>query len=153
MPDTSNFLPVALLGSALCLGACSVRPQYMVRVENSSSATLIAQIIRDVSFEDDEVLAQSRVRPNTEVTLGPVQADPFQKVELLVSRPGDLQTLPEKFNLSRGSWVAAVADAPISTWSRFRVDLSKTGEPIETETPATETPDAPTPGGEDVQGG
>lgn len=123
-------IAAALLASAPMLTACSVRPQYMVRVENNSSGTVVAQIVRDVSFEDDEVLAQERVRPNAVATLGPVAADPLQKVELLVSRPGDLQTLPETFKLSRGSWVAGVADAPISTWSRFRVQLTKTGEPI-----------------------
>ncbi|GEM_PF-1365280 len=119
----------ALLAAGL-LTACSVRPQYMVRVENNSSVTVIAQISRDVSFEDDEVLAQQRVRPNADVTLGPVASDPLQRVELLVSRPGDLHTLPEKFGLSRGSWVARVTDAPVSTWTPFRVQLSKTGEAI-----------------------
>lgn len=120
----------ALFAAALALPACSVRPMYQVRVENDSSLTLVAQITRDVSFEDDEVLAQTRVRPNQSAVLGPVSSDPLQHVELLVSRPGDLQTLPEKFRLSRGSWIATVSDAPISTWSRFSVQLIKSSEPI-----------------------
>ena len=125
-----TLIAVATLAVLLTLPACSVRPMYQVRIENDSSMTLVAQISRDVSFEDDEVLAQTRVRPNQSALLGPVSADPLQHVELLVSRPGDLQTLPEKFRLSRGSWIATVSDAPISTWSRFSVQLIKSSEPI-----------------------
>jgi len=131
-------LASALAASAL-LPACSVRPMYQVRITNGSSGTLVAQISRDVSFEDDEVLAHARVRPNQQATLGPVSADPFQHVELLVSRPGDLQTMPEKMRLSRGSWIATVSDAPISTWSRFSVQLTKSDEPIESASPEPET--------------
>ncbi|MEM9372202.1 MAG: hypothetical protein AAGA55_01035 [Planctomycetota bacterium] len=122
-----------------CLTACSVRPRYMVRVENDSSGTVVAQIVRDVAFEDDEVLAHERLRPDDRVTLGPVQADPFDEVELFVSRPGDLQTLPEKFRISRGSWVATVEDASVSTWSRFSVRIRASDEPIPGP---DETPDA-----------
>ncbi|MFK7883948.1 MAG: hypothetical protein AB8F26_07185 [Phycisphaerales bacterium] len=129
-------IPLALV--AFSLVGCSVRPMYQIRIDNSSSGTVIAQLARDVSFDDDQVLGQVRVRAGDEATLGPVSADPLQRVELLVSRPGDLQSLPEKLRVSRGSWTATVTDAPISTWSRFRVQLTKSDEPI-AETDADST--------------
>lgn len=111
--------------AALLLPACSVRPTYQVRVENTSSRTIVAQIRRDRTLDSDEILAQARIRPNQEATLGPATADPFDRVDLLVARPEDLQSLPMETRLSRGNWQAAVTDAPISTWHQFSVQLTK----------------------------
>lgn len=122
---THRRAAIALLAAAVLLPACSLRPTYQVRVINDSSNTLVAVIRRDRTLADDETLAQARVRPNAEVVLGPVEADPLDPVDLLISRPEDLQTLPQEHRLSRGNWTATVNDAPIETWHRFTVQISK----------------------------
>lgn len=116
---------LVLLSAAATLPACSIRPSYQVRVENNSSRTIVAQIRRDRTLDDDEILAQARIRPDEEATLGPASADPLDRVDLLVARPEDLQSLPQENRLSRGNWRAQINDAPISTWHRFEVQLTK----------------------------
>lgn len=116
--------PLLLAGLAL-LPACSIRPTFEVRVENLSSSTVVAQLVRDRTLDDDEILGVARIRPDAAATLGPASADPLDPVYLRVARPEDLQSLPDNHRIGRGRWVATITDAPITTWHRFAVSIEK----------------------------
>lgn len=122
---TRSTLVAALLPTLALLPACSLRPSFEVRVENLSSSTVVAQLVRDRTLDGDEILAQARIRPDAAATLGPASADPLDPVHLRLARPEDLQSLPDNHKLSRGRWIATVTDAPITTWHRFAVSIEK----------------------------
>ena len=116
---------VFALTAAGLLGGCSVRPTYLVRVQNDSSSTVAAVLRRDRPMQDDETLAQARIGPGEEATLGPVEADPLDPVELVIARPEDMQTSPRTHRLSRGQWQALVGDASMDSWHSVSVQVSR----------------------------
>lgn len=118
--------PVVLaLAAAGLLTGCSVRPTYQVRVQNDSSSTVSAVLRRDRPMQDDETLAQARIGPGEEATLGPVDADPLDPVELLIARPEDMQTSPRTHRLARGQWQALVGDASMDSWHSVSVQVTR----------------------------
>lgn len=114
-----------LLPLGALLGGCSLSPTYEVRVVNESGVTVIAAITNTRNIARNETLAQATVRPNTEVTLGPVDGVPLDPIELQISRPEDMQTLVERTRLSRGVWTATVSDAAGDSWNRYAVRVVK----------------------------
>ena len=130
MPNPRAPIAAACLGLALpVLGACSVSPEYLVRVENDSGVTVVASIVNNRSITRPETLAQARLGPNAHAVLGPVSAPPLDPVELRVALPSDMGTLPARHKLSRGRWDAAVTDAGPDAWQPFGlvVDRARNG--------------------------
>ena len=123
--NTRSMLPTLAACCAVTLTGCSLRPSYQVRVINDSTSTVIAQLRRDRAMDSDEIMDRARVRPGAEAALGPAVADPLDPVDLLVSRPDDIQSIPLRHRLRRGSYTATIHDAPVSTWHRFTVTVEK----------------------------
>lgn len=115
-------LPVMV---ALCIGGCSIRPVYQVRVINKSGVTVAASLIRDVAMDDDQSLAQATILPGQQATLGPAPADPLDPVELVVTRPQDARTFNTGRRLRRGNWTATVHDSGMDSWNPLTVAVTR----------------------------
>ncbi len=124
MPTTRAAFAAALLLAACVLPACSVRPSYGVRVVNGSGVPIAASIVNTRSITRPETLAHARVAPGDEAVLGPVQAQPMERVELQIDRPGDMGTIPVRQRLSRGNWAATVTGGSDS-WDALSVAVEK----------------------------
>lgn len=124
---TRNRACRSLLAALLLapLGACSIKPTYEVRVVNESGVTVVATIANTRNIARSETMARAVVRPNAEATLGPVEGVPLDPVELQVSRPEDMHTLPDRTKLGRGVWTATITDASGDSWNPFGVRVEK----------------------------
>ena len=130
MPTITRAATAACLAlGASVLGACSVGPEYTVRVDNESGVTVVASIVNNRSITSPETLAQARLGPGDQAVLGPVAAPPFEPVELRVARPSEMGVMPVRHKLSGGRWHAAVTPAGADAWEPFGlvVDRDRNG--------------------------
>ncbi|MCC5822957.1 MAG: hypothetical protein LAT64_04465 [Phycisphaerales bacterium] len=126
MRNTRAAIAAAGLGLVLpIMGGCSVSPNYQVRVVNDSPVTVVASIVNNRSITQPETLAQARIRPNDEAVLGPVKAPPLDPVELRISQPSDMGTLPSRHRLTRGNWAALIAGSGADAWQPFSVQVER----------------------------
>lgn len=128
------FRPAAVLiplGVAFAggLSGCGISPVYEVRVVNESAVTVVASISNTRNIARVETLARVTVRPGTVETLGPVEGVPLDPIELQVSRPEEMQSLPERTRLGRGVWTATVSDGLGENWNSYTVRVEKGRDP------------------------
>lgn len=102
---------------------CSVTPTYQVRVINESNMTIDAAVMNTSNMVRPVTLAQARLGPNSEATLGPVDAPPLDPVQLQIGRPDDLGVASSRNRLRRGNWTATVRGSRADTWEPVAVTL------------------------------
>lgn len=112
-------LGVGLVAGALAGAGCA--GGYSVEIRNESGRQVIARIVRDRAFDSDQVLEQAAVPDGQTVEMGPVSADPMERVSLRVSRPGDIGDVPNEHRLKRGYNAFVVGPGSSEDWSGFVV--------------------------------
>lgn len=118
----------ALLGVIPLLLAqigCSVTPTYQVRVVNESNMTIEAAVMNTRNIARQETMARARIGPNSEATLGPVDAPPMDPVELQIGRPEDLGVSSNRHRLRRGNWTATVRGTRGDSWEPIAVTVER----------------------------
>lgn len=104
---------------------CGLTPTYSVRVDNQSARTVLARIERRPSMNNMVMLDSARVRSESDVQLGPVEAPPLERVYIVIQSSENLHSVPESHKISRGNWVVTITDGSVSTWGAYEISVRK----------------------------
>lgn len=126
MRRVATTLGALTLASAMgTLGGCALNPTYTVRVDNETNRTLRVSLERRPTINDVTVADSGRVKPDSWVVLGPIEAQVLERVYVVVGDRTDLHAMPESVELSRGSWIVTIDAASITSWGTYELDVRK----------------------------
>ena len=121
----SALIIMMVMLTTVFVGGCGLSPEYTVRVENESASRIQARIERRPNMNNMIELDGDFVDADSELTLGPVNAPPLERVYIVITSTRDMHALPESHKLLPGSYTVRVSDGSVSTWSAYEISVSR----------------------------
>ena len=117
------------------LSGCAINPTYTVRVDNETDRTLRVSLERRPTINDVIAMDSGRVKPRSSRVLGPSQAQPLERVYVVVGDRTDLHAMPESIELRRGEWIVTIGAGSITSWGTYELNVRKADEPLVEDEP------------------
>lgn len=133
--NTIRICIALLLGFILFGGGCAINPTYTVRVDNETDRTLRVSLERRPTINDVIAMDSGRVKPKSSRVLGPKQAQPLERVYVVVGDRTDLHAMPESVELRRGEWIVTIGAGSITSWGTYELHIRKADEQLVEDEP------------------